>query len=119
MRLSDAIALGRTLIVPTCGGPNPDINSGSGCVLQMALCAIGEIHKAYSCQGPNISFCADIFGGHVYAVMSRFDYRARLDGSAFDLDAFIDWVRSVEPSDEMAITEVDIEDDARSLKVSG
>jgi hypothetical protein len=93
MRLSDAIALGRTLIKPTEGGPGKR-GSGAGCALQLALMAIGEEYSAYSRSGPDFQEAIRIFGPIAGKIWRPFD-----TWGGENLDRFIDWVRSVEPAE--------------------
>ena len=97
MRLSEAIMLGSTIIRPTPGGgPSPHSNSGTGCVLQMALMAIGETERAYMFQGPDLELCWLIWGHSLASrAMNSFDSGIHCKS----MDEFVDWVRSIEPAE--------------------
>lgn len=99
MRLSDAIALGRTLIIPTMGGPNQDKESGQGCALQLAFAAIGDMYNAYRYAGPNLVLAGTLWGRETVSKCWK-EFDARAPKPDFSLDAFIDWVRSIEPAEE-------------------
>jgi hypothetical protein len=117
MRLSDAIALGRTILEPVAGTFND--HHGGGCAIGMAYEAIGKdflvsnvrewnwVHtvrgklpcsctRTCNCelcvQDPAISCIVHLFDVHV---MGKGDWT---------LDQLIDWVRSVEPPEQ--VTEV-------------
>lgn len=114
MRLSDAIALGRTLIMPCrfeqgrpgASGRRDPSREGSGCALDMAVVAVqgsGNWHDAAkiwtwlsnSCESPSGA------GSYFFEVAYKFDFFV-CDKGTMTLDQLIDWVRAVEPSEPPA-----------------
>ena len=105
MRLSDAIALGRTLIKSVPYYRN-DTNGG-GCALGMADVAIGSTdslnHYPWTCaEGSKFDLpcgCEKVILNHQWAsriIVHIFNEHVHGDGD-WTLDRLIDWVRSVEP----------------------
>jgi hypothetical protein len=109
MKLSDAIALGRTILKPTAGGSSRD--PSMGCALQLALVAVGRADAAFpeDSMGLNYAVAEGLWGrGLVNQVWSAFDsigYR--------DLNFFIQWVRSIESADEPGPTDALAAEEAR------
>src|ERR1700738_1113450 len=93
MKLSDAIALGRT--VSKLNDNTFTLNDGEGCALGVALIAAGFTHK--------VGFERDVtkyfpwVGHREYEQISEY-YDNVVRGRA-TLDELIDWVRSVEPAE--------------------
>lgn len=119
MRLSDAIALGRTLITPRGGSLG---NGVSGCALGMGLMAKGIVAKDEKLlTEPEMNWpwitkymefpCACSSKGMklraVDTIVHIFDSHITSDHCTdWTLDNLIDWVRSVEPAEtEPAIAE--------------
>jgi hypothetical protein len=117
MRLSDAIALGRTLIIPVQNPSRVDERSGKGCALSMAVNSVrgcGSWTLAYREIWPwlckSFAFpcdCKDGAHDHDLAagvIAHLFDQHIMnehgLTYSRWTLDQLIDWVRSVEPAEE-------------------
>jgi len=113
MRLSDAIALGRTLLKPRAGSTFSA--GGYGCANGMALAAIGKSNcrvgdsldenfpiEAMRFAGKLPCGCLDIGGysSDVGGVIAHLFDTHVMDGKTWTLDELIDWVRSVEPPEQ-------------------
>jgi hypothetical protein len=137
MRLSDAIATGRVLLIPTVHYLVTPDGSG-GCALGMALRAMGETRKTMIKPSFKIFDIVVDEGGEDYTLVSKYwpwtDAKAKsipcietcqmeegddmqdLIVHIFDshvgidwtLDQLIDWVRSVEPEEPLPLREVDV-----------
>ena len=130
MRLSDAIALGRTCVRPI---PNEIFDGdGGGCAIGMALAANGVTERGlddlrilwpwtaeyeriprFTCGCANTAptWCnsvgtaiAHIFDDHIFGHRD------------WTLDQLIDWVRSVEPAEEIEITDQAAEQQAVTVQ---
>lgn len=119
MKLSDAIALGRTLVKPRrLAEYFPD---GSGCARGMALEACGARAKSenYSAHDDTFfdlwpwtihrpeKFPCECFGMRFYPINAQIQhlFDSHITGIAephWTLDQLIDWVRSVEPAEAPA-----------------
>jgi len=120
MRLSDAIALGRTLLTPYAGVIE---YNGKGCAIGMGLKACGKsanVHDALTDAGwgwtgnfniPHPMPCGCTryevnigmnHGGSLIAHLFDFHVFGKRD---WTLDQLIDWVRSVEPAEATPQTE--------------
>jgi hypothetical protein len=111
MRLSDAIALGRVLI------EKPDGSSYCSCALGMANAAIegkeleGAADSFYSAYArwPFISKrvahieYSSKSERSIEQIISKWFIDTRLSGTGKTLDGLIDWVRSVEPFEEISV----------------
>ena len=111
MRLSDAIALGRTLVNPMRGFLLDDAKK-NGCALGMGLMGCGSEKRNVAEEWPWTANWADSFPcgcartdsmGKVIAHI--FDEHVCDKPQSWTLDQLIDWVRSVEPA-EIEISDV-------------
>jgi hypothetical protein len=103
MRLSDAIAVGRTLVSRCVAGGSTSYRAkpGDGCVLDMAALAVGlrywkdvgEVWPWVLDPDP-----ANPTGDYREAIYSRFDCEV-MGEKSLTLDQLIDWIRSVEPNE--------------------
>lgn len=110
MRLSDAIAMGRTLACPFKGGSSRhDAKPGDGCVLDMAVLAVrgeGDWHEAWRiwpwlntmCLASAPNQWEDAESDYFWEIIRHFD-RDVMAQRTMTLDQLIDWVRSVEPAE--------------------
>lgn len=99
MRLSDAIALGRTLMCPHGGGSTrSDARPGDGCVLDMAVVAVRG-HGNWQQAGNIWPWLGDGIDPdcRMYDVTAKFD--CDVMAGLMTLDQLIDWVRSIEPAE--------------------
>lgn len=107
MRLSDAIALGRTLVNPKeCGRGAPGNKPEDGCALDMAVLAVGgnNWHQAtkYWPWLHNIDpeeRGLPLSGNFYFSIIRQFDRDVMLL-KRMTLDQLIDWVRSIEPPEQ-------------------
>ena len=105
MRLSDAIALGRVLIT------KPDPFSFCGCAIGMGIAAVcGEPAKMNVealefalKEWPWLGSKCEAEGGWSYEVYISNKF-ARVCEGMMTLDELIDWVRSIEPQEQVAET---------------
>ena len=118
MRLSDAIALGRTLVKPMAGKPLSKDND-YGCTIGMALRAVG---RAYNCSQSDEQnwnwwpvyqqFLEEWPWTLSHPVINMSDIFRRFDREVMQgtmtLDQLIDWVRSVEPEEPLPLRDVDV-----------
>lgn len=117
MRLSDAIALGRTLLIARSMGKSknfPCCGPNEGCALDMAVAAIGVKSNRW--------LDAQNHWGWLNKSASPFDSWALVLGTTFDrevmirksmtMDQFIDWVRSIEPNEDSPEVEAQIQSPA-------
>jgi hypothetical protein len=109
MRLSDAIALGRTLVMPR--GGEEYYADRSGCARGMALEAISKrTHKSMSNEetvNMKVSYPCGCFTPKSIVgnpIVHLFDKHVQSDKD-WTLDQLIDWVRSVEPVETVAAIE--------------
>jgi hypothetical protein len=117
MRLSDAIALGRTLGLDLCRyGKRAGEHSNRGCALDMAVLAVdgGKDWHDASYIWPWLNnkvlekdktSIADLY---LFEIASRFDCDVMT--GTITLDRLIDWVRSVEPAEEIFVDEAPVEE---------
>lgn len=106
--LSEAIALGRTIIKPIVGGCETagGIPGENGCVLDMAVAAVGgrTWHDAISYwswlgeQNPDANTVSTMGPTFYWSIIHKFDRDVMLRGD-MTLDQLIDWVRSIEPQE--------------------
>ena len=103
MRLSDAIMLGSTLLKP---GPfrwvhGPDY--GYGCALDMAVVAVNSCGFWQDAKliWPELYYHNEFNQSLQTCIIHKFE---KVTDGTLTMDAFVDWVRSVEPSEVSAET---------------
>jgi hypothetical protein len=102
MKLSEAIALGRTLVCRLTEGGSTTLGAlpGDGCVLDMAALAVGNRSWVHCKEEwPWLKEFSPGYGGDYESdIYTRFDFYVMRQKS-MTLDQLIDWVRSVEPAE--------------------
>lgn len=109
MRLSDAIATGRTLVTNCVAGGSTreKAEPGDGCVLDMAALAVGKCNWQWAkeiwpwLRNLSLSTGCD-YESEIY---TRFDQDVMARGT-LTLDQLIDYVRSVEPAEPVESTPI-------------
>lgn len=116
MRLSDAVAMGRTLRKPAPGDLG---NSEEGCAMGMALAACGKrpmygyIEILWPWATDQNDFrkcpvCNERYRNVSHMVQHCFD--SHVWTREMTLDQLIDWVRSVEPAESEAAEQISIQE---------
>jgi hypothetical protein len=116
MRLSDAIALGRTMLSPCSGGSRHKVGAdrNQGCALEMALVAAGhdgipwfDAQQVWPWLTASIS--AGITGRFDVNVMASASFLEWKKEERLTLDQLIDYVRSIEPPEPEFVAELGAE----------
>lgn len=117
MRLSEAIALGRTLVCRLTEGGSTTVGAlpGDGCVLDMAALAVGRRKWMYCKQEwPWLKELSPAYGAaYEIDIYTRFDVYVMRQKS-MTLDELIAWIRSVEPAEAPAAEPVVAEAEVRA-----
>lgn len=123
MKLSDAIFMGRHLVKPI-GGSDCE-RDGGGCALTMAMLSVGgtsclpnslwvDVDRYWTWLGnkaksDKCSFCGrDIFSEFKFVIAHIFDRHVM--GGEMTLEQLVDYVRSIEPTEEPDAEQLRLED---------